>query len=157
MDVEIRRAEEGDEELLAKEFWHPLATEMDKYHKVNELEEGAEKKAVEGFRDRLENDSYEFFFLEVDGEEIAYMSLEKGERSTRKLGRYIAVIDLYVKKGFRGEGYGTQLIEKAQKYAEEEDADYMMVAAEWENERAREFYLKNGFEEKKVKFVKMLD
>lgn len=157
MDVEVRKAEEEDAELLAEEFWHQLAKEMEDYHEVNELKEEADKRAVKGFKDRLNDNTYEFFFLEVNGEEIAYISLEKGERSTRKLSKYIAIIDLYVKQGFRGEGYGTRLIEEAQKYAEDKNADYMMLAAEWENERAQEFYSKNGFDEKKIEFIKMLN
>ena len=156
MDVEIRKAEIEDAELLGKNFWHPLAEEMREYHKVNRLEENAAKEAVNGFKDRLKDESYEFFFLEQDGKEIAYISLERGERPTRELGKYIEVIGLYVKEEYRGEGIGTQLMSKARRYAEEKEADYMTVSAEWKNEKAREFYLKNGFEEKKVKFVRML-
>jgi GNAT superfamily N-acetyltransferase len=157
MDVNIRKAEEDDAELLAKEFWHPLAEEMEKYHEINELRSKVEENAVAEFEDRLEDDKYEFFFLEVDGEEVGYVSLEKGERESREIGDYVAVIGLFVKEGFRGEGYGTKLIGKAKSYAENVGADYITVSAEWENEKARDFYLENGFEEKKVKFVQILE
>ncbi|QGA80474.1 GNAT family N-acetyltransferase [Candidatus Nanohalobium constans] len=160
MDVEktqIRRAEPGDEELLAKDFWHPLAKEMEKYHEVNRLKKNAEEDAVSAFEDRIKDESYTFFFLEIDSEEVGYISLEEGNRSSREEEEYMAVIGLFVKERYREEGLGTELMSRAKEFAQEKDVDYMMVSAEWQNDRARKFYNENGFEEKKVKFVQMVD
>ncbi|MFB6100271.1 MAG: GNAT family N-acetyltransferase [Candidatus Nanohalobium sp.] len=157
MAVEIREAEEEDAELLAEDFWLPLAREMEDYHEVNELDDDAGETAVDGFQDRLEDGKYRFFFLELDGEEVGYVSLERGERETREHGKCIAIVGIFVKEGFRGEGYGTRLMEKAREYAEELDADYIVVEAEWDNSGARKFYSEKDFDEKKVRYVKMLE
>jgi len=155
--MEIRKAELGDEQKLAEEFWHPLGEEMEDYHPANELKEDCAEDAPEEFRKRIKDEKYSFFFLELEDEEIAYISLEKGKRPSRKLEDYIDIVGIYVKKGFRDQGYGTKLIEKAKEISEESEAKYLTVSAEWENEEAREFYNKTGFEEKKVKFIQMVD
>jgi len=130
---------------------------MENYHEVNELREEAAENGVDELEERIEDDKYSFFFLEVEGEKIGYISLMEGERPSRKMENYVAIIGLYVKEGFRGEGYGTELIEKAREYALEVQADYIMVSAEWKNQRAREFYRDKGFEEKKLKLIQVVD
>lgn len=159
MDVEetsIRRGEPGDEELLAKDFWHPLAKEMEKYHEVNKLKENADNMAVEGFHDRLTDDKFDFYFLSFGGEEVGYASLKNGKRETREKEDFVEITGLYIKEDYRSKGLGTKLLRKARKHAEERDADYLTVSAEWNNEKARRFYTKNDFREKKVKYVQLL-
>ena len=154
--MEIRKAEIGDEEILAKQFWHPLAKQMEDYHPANKLKEDAAEEGVGEFRERIENNKYSFYFLEDDEMEIGYISIEKGDRVSRKLDKYIEILGLYVKKGFRGQGYGTKLIEKAREIAKDLEADYITVSAEWKNEEARKFYKEKGFEEKQVEFVQVV-
>lgn len=155
--MEIREAEHGEEQKLAEEFRIPLAREMEEYSELNHLEENPLESVTESFREILEKENQIPFILEIDGEEVGYMLLKKGEKSSRKHNEYLAVIDLFVKEGYRNNGYGTALIEKAEKIAEQEDRDYLMISAEWDNEAAQKLYRNQEFEEKKVTFTKKLD
>lgn len=155
--MEIREAESEDAELIAKDFWHPLGKEMENYSELNELKEDADEEAIEEFRKQLEDDKHRIFLLEEGSEEVAFITVKIDERPSRKNGKYLAIINLYVKKGYRGQGYGTKLVEKSRQVAQKENRDYIMVSSEWENERARKFYEKLGFEPKKVKYTESLD
>ena len=151
--MKIRKAEIGDEQKIAEKFWHTLGKEMEDYHSANELKESAEEEAVEKFGERIEDEKYSFYFLMEDGEEIGYISLEKSQRASWKLDKYVEILGVYVKKDFRDQGHGTKLIEKAGEVAKDLEADYMTVSAEWENKGARKFYQENGFDQKQVKFI----
>jgi ribosomal protein S18 acetylase RimI-like enzyme len=154
--MEIVRASEADAEVLERDFWFPLAKEIEEYHEINELEESAEEDAVEKFEERLAKEDFLYFFIESEGEKVGYIGLKQGETPSRKMEKFLAVKELFVKEGFRGQGYGTRLLEKAEEVAEERGKDYLMVSAEWENEGARKLYERMGFKEKKVKYVKTL-
>lgn len=155
--MRIREAGSGEGPTIAREFWYPLAERMERYSKLNELSDDALETAEEGFEKLLEKDEQFIFLLEVDGTDVAYISGELGERPTRKLDRYVSIDDLYVKEEFRERGYGTRLLEEAKALAEAEDCQFLRVAAEWDNEAARRFYEKHGYEPKQVKYAKSLD
>ncbi|MFC6734010.1 GNAT family N-acetyltransferase [Haladaptatus sp. DYSN1] len=151
--MEIREADVGDAAFIATEFWVPLAEEMEAYSELNHLRADAGEHAENGFRRLLKNDTHRVFLLEADGEDVAYILVETGVRSSRRLGAFLSIVDLYVKEGHRGEGFGTALVEKARAVADAEDCDYITVSAEWDNEPAREFYENLGFEEKQVSYA----
>lgn len=143
--------------MIVEEFWKPLALRMERYSELNELDESASSESYDPMRERIESERYRVLILEKDSEPRAYMMLEEEISVTRKKGRCLKIVDLYVKEGFRGEGLGTEMIKKARRHARNEDFDYLKVASEWENEEAREFYRKKGFEPKKVEYVDKID
>lgn len=138
--------------MIVEEFWRPLALRMERYSELNELDKTASNKSYEPMRERIESEEYRVLILEKDGPR-AYMMLEEEISVTRENDRCLKIVDLYVKKGSRGEGMGTAMIEKAREHAQNKDFDYLKVASEWENEEAREFYEKKGFEPKKIHYV----
>lgn len=142
--------------MIVKDFWHPLAKRMESYSSLNNLDHSAVEKGVDPMRERIESEEYRVLILEEDGPK-AYMMLEEEISMTREKGRCVKIADLYVKEGWRGQGFGTAMIEKAREHAENRDFDYLKVASEWENEEAREFYRKKGFEPKKVQYVDELN
>lgn len=154
--MNIRDARPGEEEMIVEEFWYPLASEMEKYSDLNNLKADAVEKSYEPMQERIRDEKYRVLLLEDNGPK-AYMMLEQQLSSTRKKGRSVKIVDLYVKEDRRGEGLGTKLIEKAREYARKNDFDYLEVASEWENERARDFYKKKDFKPKKVKYVDEID
>lgn len=154
--MEVRDARPGEEEMIVKDFWYPLAKRMERYSSLNDLDDSAVEKGAEPMRERIESEEYRVLILEEDGPK-AYMMLEEEISMTREKGRCVKIADLYVKEGWRGQGFGTVMVKKAREHAENRDFDYLKVASEWENEEAREFYRKKGFKPKKVQYVDKLD
>jgi len=150
--MEIRDARPGEEEMIIEEFWRPLAERMERYSELNELDNSASSESYGPMRERIESEEYRVLILEKDSPK-AYMMLEEEISITRKKGRCLKIVDLYVKEGSRGDGLGTAMIQKAREHAQNKDFDYLKVASEWENEEARGFYRKKGFEPKKVEYV----
>lgn len=54
---------------------------------------------------------------------------------------------LYVLEPFQGQGLGKEMIAFAKKWGWEQGCTELAVDTEWENHKAREFYLRQGFEE----------
>lgn len=154
--MEVRDARPGEEEMIVEEFWKPLALRMERYSDLNELNGSASAESYDPMRERIESEKYRVLILEKSGPK-AYMMLEEEISATRKKSRCLKIVDLYVKQGSRGEGLGTEMVKKAREHAKNNDFDYLKVASEWENEEAREFYRKKGFEPKKVQYVDKLD
>ena len=154
--MEIRDARPGEEEMIVKDFWYPLAKIMESYSSLNDLDDSAVEKGAEPMRERIESEEYRVLILEEDGPK-AYMMLEEEISMTREKGRCVKIADLYVKEGWRGQGFGTAMIKKAREHAVNRDFDYLKVASEWENEEAREFYRNKGFKPKKVQYVDKID
>ncbi|MFB6119356.1 GNAT family N-acetyltransferase [Halosegnis sp.] len=153
----IRDADPTDADLIAEEFWYPLAKEMEAHSPLNELTDDALAVAKAGFADLLTDDERYDFLLEEDGTCKAYLSAECGERPTRVQGRYLALIDLYVKEPYRREGHATALLEHAETVAATEDYDFITVEAEWENTPARRVYEARGYTNKQVEYTKRVD
>jgi len=153
----VREATDDDAELLATEFWYPLAKRMERYSELNELCESAAEDAVDAFEALLQRDDRRIYLRDVDGEAVASLHAERGEHPSRERGRYVKIVDLYVREGHRGQGHGTALVEHAEALADREDCDFLEVAAEWQNDPAREFYRERGYQPKQITFAKPLD
>lgn len=153
----IREAGPEDADLIAEEFWYPLAREMEPYSELNELADDALERARAGFAEVLTDDDRYDFLLEDDGTAVAHISVEVGTRPTRALGRYLGILDLYVDPEHRGQGYGTRLLRRVEALAEAEDCDFVRVSAEWDNAPARAFYERNGYEPKQARYAKSLE
>ncbi|MDY6764591.1 MAG: GNAT family N-acetyltransferase [Halobacteria archaeon] len=155
--MQIREAEVGDETLIIEEFWYPLAKSMEEYSEINHIKNGVIEDAREAMREMLKEEDHRVFILEEEGKDVGCVITEKGERESRKKGRYVSINDLFVKEEYRNQGYGTRLIERVRKWAREENCDYLKVSAEWDNRRVREFYKEKGFKEKQIEFVEIID
>ncbi|MBC5793181.1 MAG: GNAT family N-acetyltransferase [Nanohaloarchaea archaeon] len=155
--MRIRTADIEDREILAHEMWIELAEMMEPYSEANELKEDPKELALNGFENVLESEDYETFLIEKDGNEIGFMNVKVEEKTTFKMDKCLDIVDLFIKEGFRGEGYGTKLVEKAEEYADKTGCDYITVSAEWKNKKAQEFYEKKGFKQKQVQFIKLRD
>jgi len=101
--MEIRDARPGEEEMIIEEFWRPLAERMTRYSELNELDKSASSESYEPMRERIKSEQYQVMILEENGPK-AYMMLEEEISITRKKGRCVRIVDLFVKEGFRGKG-----------------------------------------------------
>lgn len=129
---------------------------MEQYSELNELKDTAKQDSRDGFSRLFEDEDTTIFLLETEDEVIGYLILQEGKHPSRTYKNYVSVVDLFVKEGYRSQGYGTEMIEKAEEYAEQQDCDYLKVSSEWENKEARKFYKRYDFEEKKVEYTKKL-
>lgn len=155
--MEIKEAQLGSEKELARDFWLPLGQQMENYSELNILKDEAVERAIEGFREQLKEGTHRHFFLEENSERRAFITVTIGVRESREKGKYLEIVNLYTKEEFRSRGYGTLLVEHAKSLAREQGCDFVRTSAEWDNKAARNFYEKNGFREKQVKYVQKLD
>jgi ribosomal protein S18 acetylase RimI-like enzyme len=153
--MKIREADENDVETLSK-LWCKLAKGMEQYSELNELKDNAKKESKNGFSKLLDDKNTSIFLLEVEDEMVGFMVLQEGEHPSRTHEKYISIVDLFVEDRYRSQGYGTEMMEKAEAYAEKHGCDHLKVSAEVENIEARRFYENNGYKEKQIKYVKEL-
>jgi GNAT superfamily N-acetyltransferase len=153
----IREATPEDAALIAEEFWYPLAREMEPYAALNELADDALATARDGFEELLATDGRYDLLFEEAGTAVGYISGEADDRPTRERRRCLAIVDLYIKAGYRGEGHGTALVERIERLAEREGCASVTVGTEWANERARSFYEARGYEPKQVEYAKPVE
>ena len=155
--MELVEAGEGDLDALV-ERWYDLATAMEEHSELNEIAyEDAGSVPDDGFRAHLDDDAITDYLVVVDGETVGFVTLEAGERPSRKRGRYLDVVNLEIDADHRNEGYGTAVLERVAAMARDDDRDYITVSCEWENEGARRFYRDAGFEPKQVTYARSLD
>lgn len=153
----IREATHDDAETVAREFWYPLAKQMEQYSDFNELVDDVADHAVDGFEAMLDRDDRRIFLRDADGDPVAFLVVESGTHPSRERGDYLELVDLYVKEPHRGHGHGTALLDHAEALAADGDCDFLKVSAEWQNEQAREFYEKRDYEPKQITYAKPLD
>jgi ribosomal protein S18 acetylase RimI-like enzyme len=155
--MELVEAGEGDLDALV-ERWYDLATAMEEHSELNEIAyEDAGSVPDDGFRAHLDDDAITDYLVVVDGETVGFVTLEAGERPSRKRGRYLDVVNLEIDADHRNEGYGTAVLERVAAMARDDDRDYLTVSCEWENDGARRFYRDAGFEPKQVTYARSLD
>lgn len=116
-------------------------------------EENMRKYMEEGFStkkltDELNNKESAFYFAELNGEVVGYIKLNSGQSQTELKDETALEIErIYVLKEFHGKNVGQLLYQKAVDIAREKDVDYVWLGVWEENERAINFYRKNGFVE----------
>ncbi|WP_089787860.1 GNAT family N-acetyltransferase [Natronobacterium haloterrestre] len=165
--MQLQKADESDLEALA-ELWRALATDMVQYSDLNELSDGAASEAVEEeFRNQLESEDVTNYLLresELESESesgsgttIGFVTLREGTHPSREYSEYLRIVNLFVKEGYRSEGYGSAVVDRVVEMAREEGCDHLKVSFEIENDGARRFYAENGFEEKQIDSVYRLE
>lgn len=159
MTLRLEKADESDLETLA-ELWHALATDMERYSDLNELSYGGASEAIEAeFRNQLESDDVTNHLLRESESEttIGFVTLREGSHPSREYSDYLRIVNLFVKEGYRNDGYGSTVVDRVREMARERGCDHLKVSFEIENEGARRFYAENGFEEKQIDSVQRLE
>lgn len=105
-----------------------------------------ESFSTEKLTDELNNTDSVFYFAELNGEVIGYIKLNSGQSQTElKEDGALEIERIYVLKEFHGKKAGQLLYEKAIEIARLRNADYIWLGVWEENQRAINFYKKNGF------------
>jgi diamine N-acetyltransferase len=145
--IEIKRVTLNDIEQLQKVG---RQTFSETFSAVN-TEENMRKYLEEGFSwekltAELYDKSSEFYFATIDGHVIGYLKVNFGSSQTElKDDKALEIERIYVLKEFHGKKVGQVLYEKAMEVAKEKNVDYVWLGVWEENQRAINFYKKNGF------------
>ena len=96
----------------------------------------------------LNNKEVVYYYALMDDEIVGYLKMNGGMAQTDvKDDRAIEIERIYVLKKFHGCMIGKALLEQAIDYARQKNADYIWLGVWEKNERAINFYQKNGFVE----------
>lgn len=96
----------------------------------------------------LNNENSEFYFANMGHKVIGYLKLNFGNSQTElKEDKAVEIERIYVLKEFHGKKVGQALFEKAMEIAKLKNASYVWLGVWEENQRAIDFYKKNGFVE----------
>ncbi len=112
---------------------------MDKYLNEN--------LSIEKLSQELNNKNSHFFFIKDGERNIGYLKLNMGPSQTELKDETALEIErIYVIQEYQGKKVGQQLYEKAIQVAKEKKAQYVWLGVWEENQKAIQFYQKNGFE-----------
>jgi ribosomal protein S18 acetylase RimI-like enzyme len=96
----------------------------------------------------LNNSNSEFYFATFDDKVIGYLKLNYAQAQTEfKDNNSIEIERIYVLKEFHGKKVGQILYTKALNIAKHKNSEYIWLGVWEKNQRAINFYRKNGFEE----------
>jgi diamine N-acetyltransferase len=94
----------------------------------------------------LQDVNADFYFATVDNRVVGYLKLNAGPSQTElRDDTAIEIERIYVLKAFHGKKVGQLLYEKALEAARQAQAAYIWLGVWEENQRAIQFYKKNGF------------
>lgn len=115
----------------------------------------SEKFSEKQLLSELDNPESEFYFAQYNGETIGYLKLNSGQAQTElKEEKGLEIERIYVSNKFIGKGIGKHLFKLTIEIAHQRETEYIWLGVWEKNERALNFYHKNGFVEfDKHKFV----
>lgn len=112
--------------------------------------------SIEKLTAELEDNNSEFYFGTLNDEAIGYLKINFGESQTElKDEKAIEIERIYVLKEFHRKKVGQCLYEKALQIAKQKNAQYIWLGVWEKNDRAIDFYKKNGFVEFDKHFFKL--
>lgn len=140
------------------ERWYTLASSMEEYDELNELVYAdVNEVSSDGFRALLDEDAVTIYRIFHEDEEIGYVTLRKGQHTSRKYSQYLRIVDLAIDDGHRNRGQGTEVVNRVTELAREWGCDHLKVSCEWHNDGARRFYREAGFRPKQVDYALPLE
>ena len=97
-------------------------------------------------KSELENPDSEFYFAKFGDEIIGYLKINQGEAQKESIGHGALELErIYILKNFQGKNVGQILLDYAIKIAIEKKMNEIWLGVWEHNQRAINFYLKNGF------------
>lgn len=103
-----------------------------------------------------ETENYEVFIAEEAGKVIGFAGIMRG-LAFELDGEYVRVIALAVSRAYQSKGIGSRLEAHVEKYAEEINANSIVISSGLNRNRAHVFYGNKGYEKKGYSFIKRLE
>ncbi len=147
--IEINKATIADLEIIQK---ISTKTFRETFSEVNSAENMAnyiqENLNPEKITSEINNPESVFYIASLEKEIIGYMKLNFGEAQTEKQeGNNLEIQRIYVLQAFHGKRIGQLLLDETIKIAKEMAVNSVWLGVWEENDRAIQFYSKNGFVE----------
>jgi len=153
--MQIREAKKPEAERITRQLWLPLAREMEETSSYNELKDNLDiGSCIEHKREGIREEG-EYVFIAEDRELLGFVSATIKETPpvfTR--GDKMKINELYVKPEARRKGIASKLLEKAEKTAEKENCDTVELYVNVRKQKAKQAYMKNGFETERERMIK---
>jgi diamine N-acetyltransferase len=96
----------------------------------------------------LEDDSYLYYFAQVDNKPVGYLLLKEDYKNLPLMQQWKALElkRIYILKDFQGKGVAQALMNFAIDYAQQHTYEVLWLGVWEHNHRAQSFYIKYGFE-----------
>jgi ribosomal protein S18 acetylase RimI-like enzyme len=148
LDFKITKATLDNLDLLQKiskqTFFETFAAFNSKENMKQYLNESL---SLEQLKLELENEFSAFYFAYNEQEVIGYLKINRGEAQTEiKDDHSMEIERIYVLAIYQGKKVGKALFEKAIQIAKSDRKNSIRLGVWEKNEKAIQFYLKNGFE-----------
>lgn len=115
-------------------------------------------KGKEGLRRCIAGDFSAIFVAEIDGKIIGYLAGGVQEAEKCRNIKYLCELgSLWVDDEYRSKGIGKELVKEFEKWCREKKVSRLSVDTSAGNERAIEFYRKEGFEDYELILEKPLN
>jgi GNAT superfamily N-acetyltransferase len=158
MDARVRRLREGEVDRLVDELWLPFADEMAAVDDYNELVgEAAAREHGIGYRHEQLADEDSRVWIAENGDWLGFVRASvSASPPVFARGPALRVGELYVVPEARGEGVADALLDRALDWGEERDCERAGLSVNADNDRARAFYDRRGFETRRLKLDRPL-
>jgi ribosomal protein S18 acetylase RimI-like enzyme len=149
MNIDIKEVTSNDilelQKIGIQTFTETFATSNTEENMSNYLKEGF---SMEKLIEEVNNVHSKFFFALDQGGVIGYLKLNFGASQTElKDNKALEIERIYVLNAYLGKKIGQQLYDKAIHIATKMQMEYVWLGVWEENQRALNFYKKNGFVE----------
>jgi len=146
MVVNIRNANKNDLDEIV-EMWYTLATSHQEMMRGYELAEDCREKWRNFVEDGLDKEGMCTFVAERERDLVGFLNVVIRERMGIFEDAHLGMIlDVFVKEEKRGEGVGTQLTKRAERWIKEKGINVAVLTVSPENERAVKFWDEAGYE-----------
>jgi GNAT superfamily N-acetyltransferase len=159
MDAGVRPLREDEIERLVEELWLPFAREMadlDEYNRLVDAE-SARDHSLSYRHEQFEDDDSRVWVAEADRGWLGYVRASvSAPPPVFDRGPTLQVGELYVVPGARGDGVADALLDRAAEWGEGRGCERVGLSVNAENDRARSFYDRRGFETRRLKLDRPL-
>lgn len=122
---------------LADEIWHEFFPSILTEGQINYMVEKFQSPPA--MRDQIANNGYRYYFVMLDGETIGYIGIQPEDE-------LLFLSKLYLKKEYRGHGYGRQMIDFVVQQARELGKSGVYLTVNRFNDGSVGVYRATGFE-----------
>jgi len=155
MDIKIRPAKAVDWQIVQKLNNQVFIADKDHDDDIN-LDWPFSEIGIKYYKE-LTNGKYgRSFIAYLKKEPVGYVALANKSWNGWRKSKYVEIENIGVDPNYRSQGIGHLLVEKAGQWAKENGATKLYVAAYFQNNKAINFYKKNGFYEMGIELDKKL-
>lgn len=147
MSIDYRIATLADVEAIDRVFRTSFCETFAHLYRPQDLAAFLGQFTRAAWTDELTDLHYAFLVAEDDGNAIGYVKLGPSSLPVQASARAIELRQLYLLSSHFGTGVGAQLMEWAIAEARRREADELYLTVYTDNQRARRFYQRTGFQE----------